>query len=388
MKYRREIDGLRAVAVIPVILFHAGFATFSGGFVGVDVFFVISGYLITSVIVEEMEKGSFKLLNFYERRARRILPALFFVMLCTLPFAWSWMLPQDFKSFSQSLIAVPLFASNFLFWITSGYFDTASEVKPLLHTWSLAVEEQYYVLFPLFLIITWKMGKKWIISLLIIAAVASVLTAEWGSKNHPAFTFYLLPTRAFEILIGSLISLYFFRKETTVCISAPISQSASLIGIALILYAVFEFDSKTPSPSLYTLIPTIGAGLILIGANHKNLVGKILGSQIFVSLGLLSYSAYLWHQPILALLNYKSVDKLSFELLLIVMIAILILSYFSWHYVEKPFRSKERINKLKVLYFMLIGSLLFISVGLYGYYSTKPEIAANYFFENKSEIKK
>jgi peptidoglycan/LPS O-acetylase OafA/YrhL len=160
MKYRKEIDGLRALAVLPVILFHAGFTTFSGGFVGVDIFFVISGYLITTIIVDEMDKGSFSLLNFYERRARRILPALFFVMLCTLPFAWFWMLPQDLKSFSQSLVAVPLFASNVLFWLTSGYFDTASELKPLLHSWSLAVEEQYYVFFPLFLMLAWKVGKS------------------------------------------------------------------------------------------------------------------------------------------------------------------------------------------------------------------------------------
>ena len=143
MKYRKEIDGLRAMAVLAVILFHAGFTTFSGGFVGVDIFFMISGYLITTIIVDEMNKGSFSLLNFYERRVRRILPALFFVILCTLPFAWFWMLPQDLKSFSQSLVAVPVFGSNVLFWLRSGYFDTASELKPLLHTWSLAVEEQY-----------------------------------------------------------------------------------------------------------------------------------------------------------------------------------------------------------------------------------------------------
>ena len=227
MEYRKEIDGLRAVAVLPVILFHAGFTTFSGGFVGVDIFFVISGYLITTLIVDEMDKGSFSLLNFYERRARRILPSLFFVMLFTLPFAWFWMLPQELISFSQSLSAVPLFASNILFWRTSGYFDTASELKPLLHTWSLAVEEQYYFLFPLFLLSAWKLGKKFIISLLIIVAIMSVVAAQWGSTTYPSFTFYVLPTRAFEILIGALICFYLNHKQSITSYSQSVSQSVS-----------------------------------------------------------------------------------------------------------------------------------------------------------------
>lgn len=159
MNYRREIDGLRALAVLPVILFHAGFETFSGGFVGVDVFFVISGYLITTIILSELEQGKFSIANFYERRARRILPALFFVLLVCIPFAWFWLLPSDMIDFSKSLVAVSVFASNIMFWRESGYFDTAAELKPLLHTWSLAVEEQYYVFFPLFLILFWKLGK-------------------------------------------------------------------------------------------------------------------------------------------------------------------------------------------------------------------------------------
>ena len=167
MKYRAEIDGLRALAVIPVILYHAGFKLFSGGYVGVDVFFVISGYLITTIILAELEAGTFSLIHFYERRARRILPALFVVMFVCLPFAWFWLLPDAMKQFSESLVAVSTFASNILFWRTSGYFDTATELKPLIHTWSLAVEEQYYVLFPLFLMLAWKLGKRWIVGLLV-----------------------------------------------------------------------------------------------------------------------------------------------------------------------------------------------------------------------------
>ena len=173
MKYRPEIDGLRALAVVPVILFHAGFELFSGGFVGVDVFFVISGYLITSLLIEDIENKRFSILHFYERRARRILPALFFVMLVCIPFAWMWMLPSQMKDFSQSLVAVSLFASNILFWRESGYFAATSEEKPLLHTWSLAVEEQYYVLFPIFLILAWRFGKNRVFWMIFVMAAIS-----------------------------------------------------------------------------------------------------------------------------------------------------------------------------------------------------------------------
>lgn len=208
MEYRREIDGLRALAVLPVILFHAGFKTFSGGFIGVDVFFVISGYLITTIILAELEQGKFSIVNFYERRARRILPALFLVMLVCIPFAWIWLLPSDMKGFSHSLIAVAVFASNILFWSESGYFDTATELKPLLHTWSLAVEEQYYVLFPLFLMLLWKLGKRCILVILGVVFAGSFAVAEWKSYAEPAAAFYLLPARAWELLIGAFAAFY------------------------------------------------------------------------------------------------------------------------------------------------------------------------------------
>lgn len=371
MKYRKEIDGLRALAVLPVILFHAGFTTFSGGFVGVDIFFVISGYLITTIIVDEMEKGSFSLLNFYERRARRILPALLFVMLCTLPFAWFWMLPQDLKMFSESIVAVLLFVSNVLFYLTSGYFDTASELKPLLHTWSLAVEEQYYVLFPIFLMLTWKLGKKWIISLLLLVAIVSVFAAQWGSKNHPDFTFFLLPTRGFELLIGALISLYINYKFGVISVNQSVSQSFSqsfsLAGLALVLYAIFAFDSNTPSPSLYTLIPTIGAGLILVFANTKNLVGKLLGSKLFVGIGLISYSTYLWHQPLFSFARLRTYGIPSTIILIILCFASVALGYISWKYIENPYRNKKLISSKKLLILLVTPVLFLMAVGLITY---------------------
>jgi peptidoglycan/LPS O-acetylase OafA/YrhL len=215
MKYRKEIDGLRAFAVIPVILFHAGFSQFSGGFVGVDVFFVISGYLITTIILAEKENGTFSLVNFYERRARRIIPALFVVLLVSTLFSWLWLSPSHMKDFSQSLIAVSLFSSNILFWQETGYWGVENELKPLLHTWSLAVEEQYYVLFPLFLMMMWKFGKRWILSSFFIVAIASLLLSQWAAFNEPAENFFLLPTRGWELAIGAGIAFYFLYRKTS-----------------------------------------------------------------------------------------------------------------------------------------------------------------------------
>jgi len=176
--YRAEIDGLRALAVLPVILFHAGFDWFSGGFVGVDVFFVISGYLITTILIEDIEYKRFSITNFYERRARRILPALSFVMFVCIPFAWIWMLPNQMKDFSQSLVAVSLFVSNIFFWKDAGYFSTEADEKPLLHSWSLAVEEQYYLLFPIFLILAWRFGKNRVFWMIVVMAALNVLLSE------------------------------------------------------------------------------------------------------------------------------------------------------------------------------------------------------------------
>lgn len=203
MKYRPEIDGLRAVAVLPVIFFHTGLSYFSGGYIGVDVFFVISGYLITTIILNDIEAGTFSIAKFYERRIRRILPALTVVLLVCLPFAYYWLMPTQLTEFSQSLIAVPLFASNILFWLKTGYFETTSELKPLLHTWSLAVEEQYYLFFPLLLIFLSRFGKRIKLATLFIILIASILLAQLRIEDHPESTFYLLPSRLWEILIGS-----------------------------------------------------------------------------------------------------------------------------------------------------------------------------------------
>lgn len=365
MDYRREIDGLRALAVVPVILFHAGFQTVGGGFVGVDVFFVISGYLITSILAAEMQTGSFSLLNFYERRARRILPALFFVMLVCLPFAWLWLMPADMKSFSNSLLAVSSFASNVLFWTEVTYFEPATELKPLLHTWSLAVEEQYYVFFPLFLMAAWRLGRRWVMLLLLLAALASLALCQWASLNMPEAAFYLLPTRAWELLIGALVALA-LSGAAGARRNGPLAEGLSLAGLLMIVYAILAFDRNTPFPGFYALVPTVGAALIIYFASPANLAGKLLGTPAMVGVGLVSYSAYLWHQPLFAFAKHRSLAGPDALMLGALALLSLGLAWLTWKYVEKPFRSKGRVSRAQIFSFGLAGTALFVACGLAG----------------------
>lgn len=366
MHYRTEIDGLRAVAVIPVILFHAGFTIFRGGYIGVDIFFVISGYLITNIIISELELGKFSILRFYERRARRILPALFFVMIVCIPFAWTWMFPSQFKSFSQSLVAVPLFASNILFWQKSGYFAAASEENPLLHTWSLAVEEQYYMFLPIFLILLWRFGRSPVFYSIIAISIISLILSEWGWRNQPTANFYLAPTRAWELLAGSICAFLQFGK------TQKSNNTLSVIGLTLILFAIFVYDENTPFPSMYALAPVVGTALIIMYGGRESWVARLLSMRGFVGIGLISYSAYLWHQPLFAFARIRSSNAPEPWLMLLLVIASLVLAYFSWRYVESPFRKRTApaLQSQRAIFGAAsVVSLAFIVFGLYGHSS-------------------
>lgn len=360
LKYRAEIDGLRAIAVGAVIFFHAGFAGFNGGFVGVDVFFVISGYLITRIILNDMESDNFCLVSFYERRARRILPALFLVTAVCIPFALIWMLPHQLRDFSRSLVAVSLFLSNVLFWREDGYFAAVSEEKPLLHTWSLAIEEQFYLVFPLCLMFLWKFGKSKIIAFLMTAIFVSLFISEWGWRYSATANFYLSPSRIWELLCGSMVAFYIKENECRA------HNAGSIVGLAAILMAVFLFDDSTPHPSVYTLIPVLGTVLILIYGNTGSLVSKLLCFPPLVGLGLISYSAYLWHQPMFAFARLSSLDRPSDEMMLVLVIMCVGIAYASWKYVEQPFRNRSVVSRDKIFFLSTVAFVTLISAGILG----------------------
>lgn len=363
MEYRREIDGLRTLAVLPVILFHAGFKAFSGGFVGVDVFFVISGYLITTSLLKEFEQGTFSIIDFYERRVRRILPALFVVMFVSLILGFFWLMPDEFKNFGQSIVATSLFSNNILLGLTSGYWDLASEFKPLLHTWSLGVEEHYYVIIPILLLASIKIGRSGVAFLLWGIFLSSFLYANWLVKISPTWAFYILPTRAWEISIGALTAFY-LKKYPFIFKENRFSNILSFAGLMLILFSIFAFDKYIISPSWPILVPTIGAALILVFCNNNTVAFRILGNKIFVFFGLLSYSLYLWHQPVFAFLRIYFPDQLSSWEYLYLLPLIFLLSFLTWKYVETPFRSKL-IGRKFVFLFSLCLSLFFIATGVF-----------------------
>ena len=365
--YRPEIDGLRAIAVTSVILYHAqitilGYQPFRGGFIGVDIFFVISGYLITSIILKELLiTGLFSFKHFYERRIRRILPALLFVMLVSLPIAWMYLLPSSFVDFSKSILYSIGFSSNFYFHgIGQQYGATDALLVPFLHTWSLSVEEQYYILFPIVLLIIFKFFKEHIIHILIFSFVVSLGLAEWGSNNYTSATFYFLHTRMWEILAGSILAYFEITKGHRNKYKI-LNLLLPTLGIILIGYSILYFkDQSTPHPSFYTLIPVLGVCLIIWFSDKNEIFTKLLSSKLLVSIGLISYSLYLWHYPIFAfdrIIEFSNEEILKKILLGII---ILLFSIVSYYFIEKPFRNKN--YNFKHLGSSIIFIIIFISL--------------------------
>lgn len=366
LQYRREVDGLRAVAIIPVLLFHAAPSLVPGGFIGVDIFFVISGYLITSIVMADLAAGNFSISNFYQRRIRRIFPALFLVAVCCIPLTWFVLTPRDMKGLSESLIATTLFVSNIFFWSKSGYFDTAAELKPLLHTWSLAVEEQFYLFFPWFLIAAWRWKPRRITAALGVLIAASLLSAELGSRIHPTANFYLLHSRAWELLAGAAVAMFLGIGRVQALAETGSANIKSGVGAALIAWAVFGFDATMPWPSLYTVIPVTGTTLILLYATPSTLVGQVLATNPLVGIGLVSYSAYLWHQPLLAVVKYQSAGHPAAATLALVVLLTLVLAYATWRLLEVPIRKGQPRAARQTFALFLIGSIVLVALGIAG----------------------
>jgi peptidoglycan/LPS O-acetylase OafA/YrhL len=340
MKYRADIDGLRAIAVIPVVLFHSGVPFFSGGYVGVDVFFVISGYVIGSRLVEEIEADRYSVLTFYERRIRRIFPALFLMISLSYLAALILMLPDQMMDFSRGVAATAVFISNIFFWRNSGYFAAAALDKPLLHTWSLSIEEQFYILIPVVLSFSLKLGRSWAFWLFALGASISFSLCCYFTERAATADFFLLPTRAWELLLGVLIVLRSpFRIKTRLA-----KEFLAICGILLIALAVVSYSDLTPFPGFSTLLPCAGAAIVIIAGagQYPTFVENILGSRPINQIGLMSYSLYLAHWPVIVFFRYALLRNITGWLIVVVITTSLALGYLSWRYVELPFRSGSR----------------------------------------------
>ena len=300
LKYRAYIDGLRAIAVLAVLFFHADIGC-GGGYVGVDVFFVISGYLITGLILKDLDGGQFQLVKFWERRVRRILPAVAVVLLACLATGWFLLFSLDFKELGESVLAQALLVSNIYFWRESGYFAQAAEMKPLLHTWSLAVEEQFYLLFPFLLIAFKRFSRKSLVPGILLLCCISFSLSVYCSYRHASVNFYFLPTRAWELLLGSFLAAIPAQRTST----RWLTESLSSGGLLAILCAVFFYGPDTRFPGISALLPCVGAALIIWANDHTlTCVGKLLAIRPVVFIGLISYSLYLWHWPMLVFASY------------------------------------------------------------------------------------
>lgn len=338
LKYRPEVDGLRAIAVLAVIMFHAQLGPFPGGFLGVDVFFVISGYLITSIITPEIDAGNFSLEAFYMRRVRRILPALYLVTLLCLPLGLWLLIPEDLADLASSAIATVLFVPNFYFWDTADYFARAADFKPLIHTWSLGVEEQFYLLFPAFLLFVAARAR--VLALVVIIAASIGLCLTFQTRDADA-VFYLLPFRAWELAAGALAAVL----ETRILARLQgnlLREAGGTLGLLLIAGAIL-----TPPEMLHPIVPQLaaisGAMLALLLWRQGTAPARLMGSAPLAAIGLVSYSAYLWHQPILAFARSLSGLELGTAAKLVAILLTLGLSALSWRFIEMPFRDKGSV---------------------------------------------
>tara|TARA_B100000242_G_scaffold194246_1_gene140144 strand:- start:150 stop:2150 length:2001 start_codon:yes stop_codon:yes gene_type:complete len=361
ISYRPEIDGLRAIAVLSVIIYHThldlfGFRVLSGGYLGVDVFFVISGYLITSIIYKELKKNKFlSLTNFYERRIRRILPALIFMIFGSLILGWFLLLPLEIVDFSKSVISILFFVSNFFFYSSQTEYGAVDALNiPLLHTWSLSIEEQFYLFFPIIISIVYKFKKEKITALLLFLSLVSLCVAEIMSRHDSILNFFSTLSRIWELLLGSIFAVFViegklkfkYRYENLLCYA----------GFLSIIIPILTFNDSTRNPSLLTLIPVIGTCLVIITTDkNKNFLNFVLSSKILVGIGLISYSLYLWHFPIFAFSRITEFTQGEILRKILVILVIFLLAVFSYWFVEKPFRRRK--IKFKKVNFVIIPSI-------------------------------
>ena len=388
LSYRPEIDGLRAIAVMAVIFYHAqisilGIEPFKGGYIGVDIFFVISGYLITSLMLKELEANkNFSFLGFYERRCRRILPVLFFIILVFLPFSWFYLIPPAFEDFSRSILYAVGFGSNFFFHYSGlEYAGVAGMYKPFLHTWSLSVEEQYYIIFPIFLYFTFKYFNKYLFQILSLVLVISFLFAEWGSKNYISATFYFIHSRMWELLAGSMLA-YLEIKRGSRSENRLLNELLPILGILFIVFFIIFNNDKINHPSFKTFFPVIGTCLFIWFSKKETLLGKVMSLKLLVGIGLISYSLYLWHYPIFSFLRITDSIQGNILMKILTFIILILLSIITYFLIESPFRDKKKIKTKLFFSIIIFAGILIVTFNLLvvskdGFKSRMPDVILN-----------
>ncbi|XUM22131.1 acyltransferase family protein [Bradyrhizobium oligotrophicum S58] len=349
--YRADIDGLRAVAVLPVLLYHAFPAAVPGGFYGVDIFFVISGYLITGIIHKQMLSNTFSIADFYSRRIRRIFPALITVVLVTFLIAWFFLPPRELKSLGTNIAGGAVFIQNFILLGQVGYFDLAAEKKPLLHLWSLAIEEQYYIVWPLLLMLigSWRRRS---LAITVALAAASFVACLIVQPRAPEYAFYLPVTRAWELLVGSGLALWVNGRSAEagprpLIDVALVRELIALASMLAIVVAFWRYGRLTPHPGVHTLLPVLGAAALI--ATSGTLVHRyVLASTPAVFVGLISYPLYLWHYPLMAYARIQFIDPVPAWVMGAIIVASLVLAWATYRFIERPIRFGRRLVPLKV----------------------------------------
>lgn len=369
--YRPDIDGLRAIAILLVLIFHSGFSLFPGGFIGVDVFFVISGFLITSIIEKEIRESTFSFKNFYLRRIRRIIPVLFFIMLIITILCYFILFANNLEAFSRTLLYTFLCANNFHLYINSSdYFAENSDLIPFLHTWSLSVEEQFYFLLPpLLILLHQKFNLKKSALIIVGLCIIGLLFSVYQSYANPRMAYFLLPARLFELLIGSCLALYW---EKVPNINGFKNHILSIIGIVLILIPALILNSSSVFPGLNALWPCSGTALLLLTGKteaSKGIINKLIQNKLMVGIGLISYSLYLWHWPIFVLIKYSGI-YLEGWVRITAILATFLLSYLSWKYIEQPFRTTLKFDFKKTICVIFVPALVIVGL-IYGILDAK-----------------
>ena len=372
MIYRPDIDGLRAIAVLSVVVFHAFPELLPGGFIGVDIFFVISGFLISSILLESLTLNTFSLWNFYSKRILRIFPPLILVLTTSLIVGWFTLLPIEYRSLGKHAIGGASFLSNFFFWYEVGYFDGGVDTKPFLHLWSLAIEEQFYIVWPLLFLLFWQISRSLLIGCITVATVSFLLNLWLVFGIHDLVAAFYFPlTRYWELLIGACLAILVYRRTFDISEGSVKSQSfykysnpISWLGLLLLLIGLVATHTGSNFPGVLALLPTVGAALILAAGSNGYINKKLLSRKLLVNLGLISYSFYLWHWPILSFIRILEGERPNWYIRLSALIISVILSILTYSFVERPIRfgRYSQIKTIALLAIMIMVTCAGISI--------------------------